>query len=302
MKISSIGYGFKEGWKNIRKNRWYSIASSCTMAACIFLFCVAYAIIANVEYMVKRAETTVGVTVFFEEGLSDGEIREIGALLENRAEVASIRFVSAEEAWEEMKQEYFADTPELAEGFEEDNPLANSASYEIFLKNVEDQPAFVDFVKSLSGVRKVNYSEMTAGGLSTVNRIVTAVSGVLILILLMVSVFLISNTIALAIHVRREEIRIMRLIGATNRFVRLPFVCEGILLGAIGAALPLIVMYLVYSRANLFFAEKMLLFSSLFELLPAGQVFAVLIPAALLLGMGIGFAGSEISVRRHLHV
>ena len=98
MKISSIGYGFKEGWKNIRKTRWYSIASSCTMAACIFLFCVAYAIIANVEYMVKRAETTVGVTVFFEEGLSDGEIREIGALLENRAEVDSIRFVSADEA------------------------------------------------------------------------------------------------------------------------------------------------------------------------------------------------------------
>lgn len=301
MKISSIGYGIKEGWKNIRQNRWYSLASALTMAACIFLFCLSYALVANVEYMVKRAETTIGVTVFFDDGLPQAEIDTIGELLRNRAEVASVRFVSAEEAWESMKEDYFGDMPELAEGFAKDNPLVNSSSYEVFLKQVEDQPAFVEYVKSLSGVRRVNYSELTASGLGVVNRIITGVSAVLIGILLVVSVFLISNTIALAIHVRREEIRIMRFIGATSRFVRMPFVIEGILIGCAGAALPLLITYLVYGRAVVFFTREMALFSSLFVLLPAEDVFRVLIPAAVILGVGIGFAGSEISVRRHLH-
>lgn len=302
MKISSIGYGLKEGWKNIRKNRWYSVASACTMAACIFLFCMAYAIVANVAYMVERAETTIGVTVFFEDALPEEKIQEIGAVLKARSEVDTITFVSAEEAWEEMKQNYFADTPELAEGFAQDNPLANSASYEIFLKNLDDQPAFVEYVKSLDGVRKVNYSEMTASGLNTANQVITGVSAVLIVILLLVSIFLISNTIALAINVRREEIHIMRYIGATSRFVRMPFVIEGVLLGCMGAVLPLVIMYVVYGRASVFFADKMNMFSSLFTLLPMGDIFMVLVPAALLLGIGIGFVGSEISVRRHLYV
>lgn len=301
MKISSIGYGIKEGWKNIRKNRWYSLASMLTMAACIFLFCISYALVANVEYMVKRAETTIGITVFFDDGLPQEEIDTIGELLEKRAEVASVRFVSAEEAWESMKEDYFGDMPELAEGFAKDNPLVNSASYEVFLKQVEDQPNFVEYVKSLSGVRRVNYSELTASGLGILNRIITVVSAVLIGILLVVSVFLISNTIALAINVRREEIRIMRFIGATSRFVRMPFVIEGILIGCAGAALPLLITYLVYGRAVIFFTKEMALFSSLFVLLPAEEVFGILIPAAAVLGIGIGFAGSEISVRRHLH-
>jgi cell division transport system permease protein len=302
MKINSLGYGIRQGWKNIQKNRWYSAASVLTMAACIFLFCIAYAIVANMGYMVRRAETTIGITVFFEDGIPQEKIDTIGEILGNRSEVASIRFVSAEEAWESMKQDYFADTPELAEGFEQDNPLADSASYEIFLKDIEDQPVFVEYVKSLDGVRKVNYSELTASGLGSLNRIVTGVSAVLIGILLVVSVFLISNTIALAINVRREEIRIMRFIGATDGFVRLPFVMEGILIGCAGAALPLLITLLVYGRAAAFFSEKMKMFSSLFVLLPAGEVFRILIPAALILGIGIGFAGSEISVRRHLHV
>ncbi len=297
-----MGYMIKQGWENIRKNRWYSIASACTMAACIFLFCMAYAIVANVGYMVERAETTIGVTVFFEDGLPEADIQAIGDVLKGRAEVETITFVSAEEAWEEMKQDYFADMPELAEGFAADNPLANSASYEIILKDLDAQPDFVKYVKSLDGVRKVNYSEMTASGLTKANQVVTAVSAVLIAILLLVSIFLISNTIALAINVRQEEIHIMRYIGATNRFVRMPFVMEGILLGCLGAILPLAVMYVVYGRATTFFADTMNMFSSLFTLLPQGQVFAVLVPAALLLGVGIGFVGSEISVRRHLHV
>ncbi|MCI8514449.1 MAG: ABC transporter permease [Lachnospiraceae bacterium] len=302
MKISSIGYGIKQGWKNLRKNRWYSLASVLTMAACIFLFGISYALVANVEYMVKRAETTIGVTVFFDDGISRAEIDTIGELLKNRAETASVRFVSAEEAWESMKKDYFADMPELAEGFAQDNPLINSSSYEVFLKRVEDQPAFVEYVKSLPGVRRVNYSELTASGLGMLNRVITGVSAVLIGILLVVSVFLISNTIALAINIRREEIRIMRFIGATGRFVRMPFVIEGILIGCMGAALPLLITYLVYGRAVLFFTKEMAIFSSLFVLLPVGEVFRVLIPAASVLGIGIGFVGSEISVRRHLHV
>ena len=134
------------------------------MAACIFLFCILYSVVVNVQHMVKAMEDTVGVTVFFDEGLSEEEIQAIGDVISARSEVADMRFVSAEEAWESYKEDYFAGMPELAEGFEEDNPLANSASYELYLNDIEDQQEFVEYLESIDGVRQVNYSEIAAQG------------------------------------------------------------------------------------------------------------------------------------------
>ena len=302
MKINSILFCIGQGFKNLFKNKWYSFASISTMAACIFLLSISFAIILNVRNIVHRAETEIGVTVFFEKGLSQEEIEAIGQTLIDRPEVESYHFVSAEEAWEKMKTEYFGENPELAEGFANDNPLANSASYEIFLHTVEEQPAYVEFVKGVAGVRKVNYSATTVEGFGAVNRVVTAVSVALIVLLLVVSVFLISNTIALAIHNRREEIRITRLIGATSGFVRAPFLIEGLILGALGGAIPLIIMWYVYEHAVTIFGQRLGIFSSLFNLLPAGEVFRYLTPVALVLGIGIGLIGSQMALRRNLKV
>ncbi|MGO5165208.1 MULTISPECIES: permease-like cell division protein FtsX [unclassified Candidatus Paralachnospira] len=300
MRISTLWYCIRQGFGSIRKHKLFTLASIGTMAACIFLFCVFYSIVVNVQYMVKSMENTVGVTVFFDEGLSEEEIKSIGDVIAARQEVAGMNYISAEEAWENYKQEYFADMPELAEGFAQDNPLANSASYEIYLKDIGNQKEFVDYLKSITGVRKVNYSEMAATGLASINNVVGYVSMGIILILLGVAVFLISNTIAITINARKDEIKIMRMIGATNFLIRAPFVVEGIIIGLIGAGIPLLIVYYAYGYAVRFCISRLSILSRLLTLLPVGTVFQVLIPVALGLGLGIGLFGSAFSIRKHL--
>ena len=300
MRISTLWYCIRQGFGSIRKHKLFTLASIGTMAACIFLFCVFYSIVVNVQYMVKSMENTVGVTVFFDEGLSEEEIKSIGDVIAARQEVAGMNYISAEEAWENYKQEYFADMPELAEGFAQDNPLANSASYEIYLKDIGNQQEFVDYLKSITGVRKVNYSEMAATGLASINNVVGYVSMGIILILLGVAVFLISNTIAITINARKDEIKIMRMIGATHFLIRAPFVVEGIIIGLIGAGIPLLIVYYAYGYAVRFCISRLSILSRLLTLLPVGTVFQVLIPVALGLGLGIGLFGSAFSIRKHL--
>ena len=300
MKINSILYCIGQGFRNIVKNGWHSLASMLTMGACIFLLCLSVCIVGNVSHMVAEAETDIGVTVFFQPELTEEQIKAIGEQIGTRSEVEHLNYVSPEEAWEKMKAQYFEDSPELAAGFENDNPLANSASYEIFLNSIEEQPAFVEYLQGIDGVRKVNYSANTVDGLTAINQVITVVCLFLILALFVVTVFLISNTIALAIQLRKEEVKIMRYIGATKSFVRAPFLIEGIIIGFFGAVLPLVLMGVVYQKAMFVFQERLGILSSLFTLLPVEQVFGILVPMALILGIGMGFIGSGMAVRKYL--
>lgn len=302
MRISTFFYCIGQGIKNIFRNIWYSLASIGTMAACVFLFSVLYAVTANVAYMAERMETTVGVTVFFDEEMAEEEILALGEEIKTRDEVSSMTYISAEEAWEQFKDEYFAEAPELAEGFAGDNPLANSASFEIYLKDIGTQGEFVTYLKALDGVRRVNYSNLTAEGLTTFRNVLAIVSLGLIGILLAVSVFLIGNTVAAAITARKQEIRIMRWIGAANSMIRAPFVIEGLIIGLIGAAIPLAGVWFAYELVVEFALEKLTVFSGILAFLPATEIFRILLPAGVILGAGIGFFGSRGSVRRHLKV
>lgn len=203
--ISSLGYCLKQGFKNIGRNLLFSLASIATIAACIFLFCLFYAIVGNVRHSAQMAETTVGITVFFDDGLSEDQIQAIGQEIESREEVESITYISPDEAWETFKNDYFQGMEELAEGFADDNPLADSASYVIFLKEIENQEEFVSYLNAIDGIRKVNYSSSAVTALESLNRIIGLLSAVIIGILLAVAVFLISNTISVAAAFRRQE-------------------------------------------------------------------------------------------------
>ena len=204
--------------------------------------------------------------------------------------------------WKDFQKEYFKGNKEAAEGFEEDNPLANSSHYEIYLNDVSMQKALVTYLKGLDGVREVHQSEVAANTLSDLNSLIGYISAGIILILIAVAVFLISNTIRTGISVRREEIAIMKLIGATDYFVRAPFIVEGVMIGLIGSVLPLILLYFVYSSVITYVSEKFVFLRSMLNFLPVGQVFRVLVPVALLLGVGIGFLGSRVTTKRHLNV
>lgn len=162
MRISTVGYTMKQGVKNIGRNKLFSLASVATMAACIFLFGLFFSVILNFNYIVKKAEEGVAITVFFEENLEDSKVEAIGDALRDRDDVLKVTYVSADEAWDTFKDEYFGESKDLAEGFKDDNPLAGSDNYEVYMKDVESQKEVVKFAEGLDGVRKVNKSDVVA--------------------------------------------------------------------------------------------------------------------------------------------
>lgn len=302
MRVSSIAYSLKQGLKNIVRNKMFSLASIATMAACIFLFGIFYSIVSNFQHMVKVAETGVSITVFFDEGISQEQIDSIGNEIGKRAEVSKYNYVSADEAWQTAIEEYFNGDESIAASFEGDNPLADSSSYEIYLNDVSMQKALVTYLESLDGVREVKRSEMVANILSNFNILIGYISLAIIIILLAVSVFLISNTVTIGIAVRREEISIMKLIGATDFFVRAPFIVEGILIGLVGSCLPLVVLYYMYQNIIQLVNEKFKILQGVLTFLPSDMVFKTLVPVSLIIGIGVGFLGSFITIRKHLKV
>ena len=302
MRISTIGYQTKQGFKNIGRNKMFSIASIATMAACIFLFGIFFSIVTNFRYMVQKAEEGVAITVFFDEEATDAQIKKIGDELKSQNGVLKVNFVSADEAWDSFKDEYFGDAKELADGFKDDNPLSGSDNYEVYMSDVSKQKDVVSYAEKLDGVSKVNKSDVVAKTLTSVNRLIYYVSIVLIGILLAVSIFLISNTVTMGITVRREEIAIMKYIGAKDGFVRAPFIIEGLVIGLIGAVIPLVILYFVYDKAVAYVMTKFSLLNNIIEFLPVTTVYRTLLPVGLILGVGIGFIGSAFTIRKHLRV
>lgn len=301
MRINTFFYSIKQGFKNIFRNGMFSLASIATMSACIFMFGIFYILIINVNVMVQSVEEGVAITVFFDAGLEDSRIKEIGEDIGKRTEVKEIVFVSAEEAWDSFKNVYFEGNEAYAEGFTE-NPLEDFANYEVYLKDVSQQTGLVTYIQNIEGVREVKQSQAVADTLTEFNKILSLVSSGIILILLCVAVFLINNTVAVGISVRKEEIGIMKLIGATDFFVRFPFVVEGIVIGAIGAAIPLGLLFVLYDKIVLYVAEKFSFVGSMMDFVQPQILFRGLTPVALMLGVGIGFFGSMWTIRKHLKV
>ena len=302
MRISTFFYTIKQGIKSIWKNKMFSLASIATMTACIFLFGLFYIIVTNFQSMVKEAEAGVAVTVLFDEGISQERIEEIGDLIKARVEVSRVEYTSPEEAWESFKDIYFKGNEKVAESFAKDNPLANSASYSIYMNDISMQQTLVTYLSSVEGIRQVNRSETVANTLSDFNKLIGYISAGIILILLGVAIFLISNTISVAISVRKEEIAIMKLVGATDYIVRAPFVVEGVIIGLIGAAIPLGILYVLYEKIVEYIASNFTFISTMMKFLPVTVVFHTLIPVAMILGVGIGYLGSHITTRKHLKV
>ncbi len=302
MRIGTFFYCLRQGLKNIRRNLWISLVTAASISACIFLFCLFFAIMSNIRYIVQNAESAVGVTVFFDRDLTEERILGFGRILQDRPEVKEIRYISAEEAWENFQKEYFRDDEDLAAGFAEDNPLAESSSYEIYLNQIEDQKTFVEWLSAQDGVRKVNYSMDTASGLTRFNQLLSIVSAVIIGILLAVSIFLINSTISTAAQFHREETRIMRLIGATNFMIQAPFVVEGMLLGLLGTVIPLGICFFLYHRVSEYVMTRYHILSEVVKFIPIGEIFPQMAAVSAALGVGVGFIGSFFTIRKHLKV
>ncbi|MBD5451214.1 MAG: ABC transporter permease [Lachnospiraceae bacterium] len=298
MRINTLFYCIKQGIRNIFKNKWFTLASVATISACLFLFGLFYAILTNFQHVMKNAEERVPVSALLEAGLSDERVQEMSNMISKRSEVKELIYVNADETWETFAEEMnFGDVSIFTE-----NPLEECAHFDIYMKDVSSQSELVAYLEAIDGVRKVNQSALTAQTLTGVNAIIGYVSVGIILILFLVSVFLISNTVTIGISVRKEEIQIMKYIGATDFFTRSPFVIEGIVIGFVGSLIPLVAVYFIYNEAMMYVAGRFPFLSQIFEFLPVGTVFSTLVPVCIAIGVGIGFLGSFTTVRKHLSV
>ncbi len=297
-RLRTLFYSLSQGVKNLGRNRMFSLASIGTMTACLFLFGVFYFLLMNLQQMLVETESTVGITVFFEEGTDKDKVERIGQDILRSDMVDRIEYLSAEDAWKNYKEEFL--TEELAKSFGTDNPLADSSSYTVYTTKVEYQIDVVEYLKQIEGVRQVNSSQELADTLQGVNKVVGYLSLAIILILLAVATFLIGITISMGISVRKEEISIMKLIGAADYFIRGPYIVEGILLGIIGSVLPLLLLGVLYRKLTEYITERFYSAFSTVQFVDSATIFSALIPLSLLIGLGIGFLGSYITSSRQL--
>lgn len=298
--MHQILYMMKQAGNNVLHNRLYTLASVGTITACLFLFGIFCILGENLNYMVKSAESNMTITVLFQEGIREEQLGQIREHLEERPEVKTVRYISAEEAWESFKSEIFEGHEEYAETFRDDNPLADSDSYEVTTKQIEDQTELVEYIRTLDGVRQVNSAEHTIRSLESLNAMVSWISGGIFVIMLLVSIFLTSITISVGIARKKEEIRVLRLLGAKDLFIQAPYVLEGVLLGLLGALLPIGILYLLYLRVMNYALQHFQALSGFLNFLDSREVFAGLVPLVLLIGAGIGLFGSFFTVRRQL--
>lgn len=302
MEFSTLSYLIKMGLKNIRRNKVYMIGSVVTMSICIFLFGIFFISLSNVESILKTAEDEMSILVFFQEGIEKNKIEEIGQQIRQQENVIETNYVSADAAWEEFQNKIFEDDETVADDYKDTNPLAQSDHYKVRISGIENQTGFVTYVKGLEGVRKVTHSETTVRLLSTANRVLAMLTAGCMLLLVLISLFLVNNTLAVGMESRKDKIKVMQLMGAKPSFIKVPFIVEGLFIGIFGTGIPLFVLFIVYEWVMENVNLTLGIFQKGIPFLSASSIFPVLTVIAGILGIGTGLFGSLFTIKRHLKV
>ncbi|WP_070042806.1 cell division protein FtsX [Robinsoniella peoriensis] len=302
MEFSTLSYLIKMGLKNIRRNKVYMIGSVVTMSICIFLFGIFFISLSNVESILKTAEDEMSILVFFQEGIEKNKIEEIGQQIRQQENVIETNYVSADAAWEEFQKKIFEDDETVADDYKDTNPLAQSDHYMVRISGIENQTGFVTYVKGLEGVRKVTHSETTVRLLSTANRVLAMLTAGCMLLLVLISLFLVNNTLAVGMESRKDKIKVMQLMGAKPSFIKVPFIVEGLFIGIFGTGIPLFVLFIVYEWVMENVNLTLGIFQKGIPFLSASSIFPVLTVIAGILGIGTGLFGSLFTIKRHLKV
>ncbi|MCL2351049.1 MAG: permease-like cell division protein FtsX [Firmicutes bacterium] len=299
MRFKSLQYSVGEGLANLARNRLMTAASIVTVAACVFMMAVSYCLAANIDHVLAQMEDTLKITVIVSDDATNDEVTSLLHILEGTPHVTRVTYVSAQDALDSVKKEW-NDAAGILDGLDKDNPLPRS-----FVLDV-DQVRYISGVSSsIAGLKnpavdKINQGQDVANGLMMINGIIRIVSLVMVLGLGVVSIVIITNTIRLAVNARKTEINIMKYVGATDWFIRWPFIVEGVVIGIIGALVPVILCWFGYGRVLGLIEGKMPILN--LDYLSGLQIFSVLLPLALLLGVFLGVFGSLTSIRRHLNV
>ncbi len=297
MKFSTFKRHLREGSKNIVRNGWMSIASIGAVTVTLILVGTFVALMLNLNEMTKKVEEDVEIKTLIESQADDEAISEVGDKIKAIKEVDSISFSSKNDELESLIDS-FGEEGEAWGLFKQDNPLNHA--YVIKTKEPRDTEAVAKEVEQFDHVQKVIYGKDVVPQLFKFNTYARNIGLALIIGLVLTAMFLISNTIKLTIMARSEEIGIMKLVGATNGFIRWPFFIEGLLLGVLGSILPIVVLatsyYYVYSN----FSDKITI--SFIEILPFNPFVWQLSAIIFVVGAFIGVWGSVMSVRKFLKV
>ncbi len=291
MNGQSFRYLVREGFRNTWLNRFMALASVGVLICCLLLTGFSYLVFVNIDHLFQTAYEQNVIAVFLNDDADEATVASVGAQLEEMANVAKVTFVSKEESLERYGNDLPKETYESLQG--ENNPLQDT--YIVSFDDLEIFQPTLDAIRALAGVESVSYDGDIAATLTRVRRLVLGVGGAIIIVLLAVSLFIIANTIKLTVYSRRLEIYIMKSVGATDSFVRLPFIVEGIVLGLCAGALGYGLIYLLYSRLSVSFS-----LGALFHLVPFSAVWLVLLVGFLAGGMLVGTCGSAISMSRYL--
>ena len=298
MKYNVLGYLIGEGFRNVFKNKKSTGASLMIMCATMLIFGLFFLIGENVNYMLKSVEEEQGMQVYMILDATEEQIDKLGEEIRALDYVATAEMVSKEDAYNIM---YDRLGPEYLEGYTtEDNPF--KVSYVVKLTELEKSEEVKSNIENLENVSKIEIGSKEINALINIANGVRIISGVILILLIIISIFIISNTIKLTVHARRKEISIMKYVGATNSFIRWPFIVEGIIIGVIAAMLSILLLGLLYN-----FATEKILESSVTNMIPISllsftDIFSLVVTVYLLLGIGIGALGSIISMRKYLEV
>lgn len=292
MKFGSMRYLLREGFRSIWSNRFMSLASVFVLFACLLLAGVAYMVFVNINGIFDHIYEQNVVVVYADPDASDYAVTQLGNSLRDLDNVETVEFRSGEDVLEGLADRF---SPELYEQMKND-PAYLQDSYIVSFTEVERFEETVDAIKELGTVEDVEYSGGIAEMLTQVRSIVLGAGIWMIVLLLVVSLFIIVNTIKLTVHNRRLEIRIMKSVGATDSFIRIPFVVEGTVLGLLAGTLAFLLLFFAYDRLCVSFATN-----TLFGLVPFADMWFILLPSMLLAGAFTGAVGSVVAIRRYLH-
>ena len=299
MKYNVLSYLIGEGFRNVFKNKKSTGASLMIMCATMIIFGLFFIIGENINHIMNELEMQQGMQVFIKEEATEKEISELGDKIKALSEVNQVEFVSKEDALKQMKEKV-GDKQFLLSGYDENNPFP--ASYVVTLTDLKESDNVQKEIENFDNIKSIQRRGDTVNALLRVANFVRILSGAILILLVVISIFIIANTIKLTVHARRREISIMKYVGATNNFIRWPFIVEGIIIGVVAALISIMllgVLYNVVSNKILSIAGSNIINISL---LTFSDMFTLIIVVYLALGIGIGTLGSMISMRKYLDV
>lgn len=301
MRASSLSYLLREGTRNIVNNLMISLAAIGVLVACLLLVGASHLLSVNINSLLGYLETQNEVMIFLDDEAKGEDLTYIDGKLREIENIASAEFISREEGLSDW-MERLGDDGTLLEWLIEDNPLQNS--YRLVLKDLSIMDETLGRLRDISGVESVSASGEVAHAVTTLKSIVSRAGSGIVLILAGVSLMIVANTIRLTVHSRRKEIGIMKYVGATDSFIRLPFIAEGLLLGVISATLAYILLWAGYSGVVRWVEQGGFLWASVLQdrLVPFGAQALRLFIYFLGGGVSIGAVGSLIFTGKYLKV